>query len=73
MELVNNKFKNILFNKGLKPMDAIGKSFDSDLHEAITEIPAPTPEQKDTIIDTIEKGYYLNDIIVRYAKVVVGK
>ncbi len=73
MELIYNKLKTTLENKGLKPMDAVGQPFDTELHEAITEIPAPSEEQKNTIIDVIEKGYYLNDKIIRYAKVVVGK
>ncbi|HRI28479.1 MAG TPA: nucleotide exchange factor GrpE [Chitinophagales bacterium] len=59
--------------KGLKPMESIGALFDPDLHEAIAKIPAPTDEQKGTVIDEVEKGYYLNDKIIRYAKVVVGE
>jgi molecular chaperone GrpE len=54
-------------------MESIGKPFNPDLHEAITEIPAPTPEAKGLVLDEIEKGYYLNDKIIRFAKVVVGK
>ncbi len=72
-ELIYNKLKNNLENKGLKPMVAIGQVFDPDLHEAITEIPAPTPEWRGKVIDEVERGYYLNDVIIRYAKVVVGK
>ncbi len=71
--LIFNKFKNILASKGLKPMEAVGEDFNADLHEAITEIPAPTAEQKGKVIDQVVKGYYLNDKIIRYAKVVVGK
>jgi molecular chaperone GrpE len=71
--LVFNKLKSLLTAKGLKPMDTINKEFDPDMHEAITEIPAPTEEQKGKVIDEIQKGYYLNDKIIRYAKVVVGK
>ena len=71
--LVFNKLKNILAAKGLKPMETINKDFDPDMHEAITEIPAPTPVLKGKVIDEIQKGYYLNDKIIRYAKVVVGK
>jgi len=71
--LVFNKLKNILAAKGLKPMETINHDFDPDMHEAITEIPAPTPELKGKVIDEIQKGYYLNDKIIRYAKVVVGK
>jgi molecular chaperone GrpE len=71
--LVFNKLKSLLTAKGLKPMETINKDFDPDIHEAITEIPAPTEEQKGKVIDEIQKGYYLNDKIIRYAKVVVGK
>ena len=71
--LVFNKLKSLLTAKGLKPMETIHKEFNPDIHEAITEIPAPTPEQKGKVIDEIQKGYYLNDKIIRYAKVVVGK
>lgn len=71
--LVFNKLRNQLQAKGLKPMDATGKDFDPDLHEAITEIPAPTPELKGKVVDEVIKGYYLNDKIIRHAKVVVGK
>jgi molecular chaperone GrpE len=63
----------LLTAKGLKPMETINQDFNPDIHEAITEIPAPTPELKGKVIDEIQKGYYLNDKIIRYAKVVVGK
>jgi len=72
-KLVFTKFRNILSSKGLKPMDTLNKDFDPDIHEAITEIPAPTKDLKGKVLDEIEKGYYLNDKIIRYAKVVVGK
>ena len=71
--LVFNKLRNILFAKGLKPMQTIHEEFNPDLHEAITEIPAPGEELKGKILDEIVKGYYLNDKIIRHAKVVVGK
>ena len=71
--LVFNKLKNLLNGKGLKAMETINKEFDPDIHEAITEIPAPTEDLKGKVIDEIQKGYYLNDKIIRYAKVVVGK
>ena len=71
--LVFNKLKSLLIAKGLKPMETINKEFNPENHEAITEIPAPTNEQKGKVIDEIQKGYYLNDKIIRYAKVVVGK
>ncbi len=72
-ELVFNKLKVTLSNKGLKEMKIEDGVFNADFHEAITKIPAPTPELKGKIIDTIEKGYYLNDKIIRFAKVVVGE
>jgi len=70
--LVQNKLNNILSQKGLKPMESIGHPFDAELHEAITNIPAPTDEQKGKVIDEMEKGYYLNDKVIRFAKVIVG-
>lgn len=71
--LVFNKLKNVLQSKGLKEMVTIGEEFDPELHEAITEIPAPTPDMSGKVVDEISKGYYLNDKIIRHAKVVVGK
>lgn len=71
--LIFNKFKNILSAKGLKPMNAVGEEFNADLHEAITEIPAQTEDMKGKVMDEVVKGYYLNEKIIRYAKVVVGK
>ena len=59
--------------KGLRPMDAVNQEFDADLHEAITEIPAPSKEMVGKVIDMVEPGYYLNDKLIRHAKVVVGK
>lgn len=71
--LVYNKLNSSLGQLGLKAFDATGEPFDPESHEAITEVPAPTDEMKGKVIDTIEKGYKLNDRIIRYAKVVVGK
>lgn len=73
VQLVYHKLYKILEGQGLKAMDSNGLPFDPDQHEAITEIPAPTPEMKGKVVDTIEKGYFLKDTIIRYAKVVVGK
>ena len=73
VELVYHKLKNTLQQKGLKVMESNNEVFDPELHEAITEIPAPSEEMKGKVIDTVEKGYYLNDKILRHAKVVVGK
>ena len=71
--LVFNKLRNILSAKGLKPMQTIHEEFNPDLHEAITEISAPNDKLKGKILDEVVKGYYLNDKIIRHAKVVVGK
>jgi len=71
--LIHSKIKNTLGNKGLKEMETNGADFDPDLHDAITEIPAPSDDLKGKIVDTIEKGYYMNDVIIRHAKVVIGK
>lgn len=72
-QLIYNKMNNILKSKGLKPMEAKGKPFDMDVHEAITNIPAENDEDKGKVIDVVEKGYFLNEKVVRYAKVVVGQ
>jgi|AntRauTorckE5430_2_1112549.scaffolds.fasta_scaffold14248_2 molecular chaperone GrpE len=71
--LVYKKLYNTLEQKGLKPMESDGEAFDPELHEALTEVPASSEDQKGKIIDTVEKGYWLNDKIIRHAKVVVGK
>ncbi|HWZ35549.1 MAG TPA: nucleotide exchange factor GrpE [Mucilaginibacter sp.] len=70
--LIQNKLKNALNQKGLQPMESIGQPFDADLHEAITNIPAPSDDLKGKVIDEMEKGYYLNDKVIRFAKVIVG-
>jgi len=72
-QIVFQKLLKILNSKGLKPMeDMIGKPFDPDTQEAITQIPAPSDEMKGKVIDVIEKGYTLGDRVVRFAKVVTG-
>ncbi|MEM9888060.1 MAG: nucleotide exchange factor GrpE [Bacteroidota bacterium] len=71
--IVYNKMLNVLEQRGLKAMESTGEAFDPELHEALTEIPAPSEEMKGKIMDTIERGYYLNEKIIRHAKVVVGK
>jgi molecular chaperone GrpE len=73
IQLVFNKLRNTLQSKGLKPMESIQTDFDVEKHEAITEIPAPTPALAGKVVDEVQKGYYLNDKIIRFAKVVVGK
>jgi molecular chaperone GrpE len=71
--LIVSKLKTILQSKGLKEMEALGTEFDPELHDAIAEIPAPDKKLKGKIVDVVTKGYYLNDKIIRHAKVVVGK
>jgi len=70
--LVHNKLKSVLSQKGLKEMESIHTVFDTDNHEAITKIPAPNEEMKGKVMDELEKGYTLNDKVIRFAKVVVG-
>ena len=72
-DLIKEKLVRTLQNKGLKAMESIGADFDADFHEAITEIPAPNPEMVGKVVDEVEKGYILNEKIIRYAKVIVGK
>lgn len=72
VQLVHTKLKSTLAQKGLKEIESINTVFDTDNHEAITKIPAPTEELKGKVIDELEKGYTLNDKVIRFAKVVVG-
>lgn len=72
VQLVFAKLRNTLSAKGLKPMESVGKEFDPDLHEAITELDAGK-EMRGKVVDEVQKGYYLNDKIIRHAKVVVGR
>ena len=72
-ELIYSKMHKGLINQGLKPMEANGKDFDSEIHEAITKIPAPNDKLKGKVVDVIEKGYQINEKVIRYAKVVVGE
>lgn len=72
-ELIYNKFVNTLKSRGLTPMDSIGQDFNPDIHEAIANVPAPKKKQKGKVIDAVEKGYTLNDKVIRFAKVVVGQ
>jgi molecular chaperone GrpE len=73
IELVYGKLKTTLTQKGLKEMETNGKEFDVEFHEGITKIPAPTEDLKGKVIDTLEKGYFLNEKVIRFAKVVVGE
>jgi molecular chaperone GrpE len=72
IKLIFNKFSSILQQSGLKEIDAKGTEFDPELHEAITKIPA-SPDMKGKVVDEIQKGYLLNDKIIRHSKVVVGE
>lgn len=72
VQLIYNKMLKILEQKGLKAMEVKGEKFDENLHEAITRIPAADESQKGTVVDVVEKGYFLNDKVLRYAKVVVA-
>jgi molecular chaperone GrpE len=72
-KLIQSKFKKVLDLYGVKPMDIKqGSDFNTDLHEAITQVPSPNPSLKGKVIDVVEKGYLLNDKVVRFAKVVIG-
>jgi molecular chaperone GrpE len=73
IQLVFNKIRSTMQAKGLTAMESIGKDFDAELHEAITEVPVPDDKQKGKVIDEVTKGYLLNEKIIRFAKVVVGK
>ncbi len=72
INLVYNKLKNILSQQGLERMKVMGEEFNTDFHEAMTNIPAPKPELKGKVVDVIQNGYLLNGKVIRYAKVVVG-
>jgi len=73
VELIRSKLFNFLSQKGLEPMDSQGKDFDTDWHDAITQIPAPSKDLKGKVVDVVQKGYLLNGTIIRHAKVVVGQ
>ena len=71
-ELIYNKFKNILTQSGLQEMKSVGEIFNPDLHDAVTNVPSPSEEQKGKVIEEVEKGYCLNGKVIRHAKVIVG-
>lgn len=73
MQLIYNKIKGTLTKKGLSAIEATGQEFDTDYHEAITYIPAPSDDLKGKVVDEVEKGYMLNDKVIRYTKVVIGQ
>lgn len=73
MQLIYSKLSGILIKKGLAPIEAHGKEFDTDFHEAITYIPSPSDKLKGKVVDEIEKGYMLHDKVIRFTKVVIGQ
>lgn len=73
IELIYSKLKNTLTQKGLKEMEAKGLAFDPDFHEAITKVPGMGEDMKDKVVDVLEKGYFLGDKVIRFAKVVIGE
>ena len=73
MKLISGKFNGFLNQQGVKEIEAVNKEFDTDLHEAITKIPAPSKKLKGKVVDVVQKGYYLNDKVLRFSKVVIGE
>jgi molecular chaperone GrpE len=73
INLIFNKFRDFLNQNGIKEIPAMEADFDTDLHEAITKIPTPDKKMKGKIVDVVEKGYTLNDKVIRFAKVVIGE
>lgn len=73
MKLISDKFSSFLKQQGVKEIEAVNKEFDTDLHEAITKIPATSKKQKGRVVDVIQKGYFLNDRVLRFSKVVIGE
>ncbi|MCK4631453.1 MAG: nucleotide exchange factor GrpE [Bacteroidales bacterium] len=72
IDLIYNKFGEFLKSSGIKEIDAMHKKFDIDIHEAVTKIPAPEKKLKGKVLDVIQKGYFLNEKIIRYPKVIIG-
>ena len=73
VDLIYKRFSDFVKNNGVKEIEAMEQELDTDLHEAITKIPAPVDELKGKVVDVIQKGYTLNDKVIRYAKVVIGE
>ena len=73
MKLISGKFSGFLNQQGVKEIEAVNKEFDTDLHEAITKIPAPSKKLKGKVVDVIQTGYFLNDKVLRFSKVVIGE
>ena len=71
--LIYNKFKEYLKQQGVKEIEALHQEFNTDVHEAVTQIPANDKKLKGKVVDCLENGYYLNDKVIRYSKVVIGK
>jgi molecular chaperone GrpE len=72
VDLVYQKFKNLLVQKGLQPIVSVGAEFDTEKHEAVSQMPASSPEQVNRVVAEVEKGYFLNEQVLRFAKVIVG-
>jgi molecular chaperone GrpE len=73
VSLIYNKFREFLNQRGIKEIEAANQDFNVDLHEAITKIPAPDESQKGKVVDIVQKGYVMNEKVIRFAKVVVGE
>jgi molecular chaperone GrpE len=73
LHLISSKFSDFLKTKGVSEIDAIGKELNTDIHEAITKVPVQEEEKKGKIVDVIQKGYMLNDKVIRFSKVVIGE
>jgi molecular chaperone GrpE len=73
MRLISGKFQGFLNQQGIKEIEAINRAFDTDVHEAITKIPAPSKKLKGKVVDVVQKGYYLNEKVLRFSKVVIGE
>lgn len=73
IELISQKFQKVLAQEGLQQMEPVGKDFDTDFHEAVALVPAPSEDQKGKVLDCVQTGYTLNDKVIRHAKVVVAQ
>jgi molecular chaperone GrpE len=73
MKLISGKFSAFLNQQGVKEIETVNKEFDTDMHEAITKIPAPSKKLKGKVVDVVQKGYFLNEKVLRFSKVVIGE
>jgi molecular chaperone GrpE len=73
IQLIYNKFKDFMMQRGVKEIDSMHQDFNVEIHEALTKIPAPQENLKGKVLDVVQKGYYLNDKVIRYAKVIIGE